>query len=78
MYKSIYLKPNINKSTYINFVADFINQFQFKKIKQVESIYFLENNDMMVKIEPCMAQILIHDVSNREVIFKLKRYFFNN
>ncbi|MBU3216680.1 rRNA methyltransferase [Clostridium estertheticum] len=75
MYKSIYFKPKYKLGLYESFINDFVINFELLKIKNKNKVYFFENEDMIVKIEPKIAEILLYNIENKEAVKKVKNYF---
>ncbi|MBN3352030.1 rRNA methyltransferase [Clostridium botulinum] len=73
MCKSIYIKNHSNNLSY----NDFTEHFKLKEIKNNNYICCFQNKDMIVKIEPNIVEFLLYDGSNREIQYKIKKYFFN-
>ncbi|ACA44505.1 rRNA methyltransferase [Clostridium botulinum] len=77
MCKSMYIKNDINNLSDNSFIYNFAEYFKLKEIKKNNYIYFFENKDMIVKIEPSIVEFLLYDGSNREIEYKIKNYFLN-
>jgi hypothetical protein len=75
MYKAIYLRPNISLIPFNSFVENFIKRFCLRRILNEDQVYYLENEDMTVKIQPDVAEILMYDGQNRKAIREIRNYF---
>lgn len=73
MYKTIVLKPC--EAFYDDFVSSFADEFKLAKLKAEERTYYYENEDMLVRIMPKVAEIVMHDGSNYIAIRKLNDFF---
>ena len=78
MYRSLYFKPNTNYEPYDVYVRKFVKQFQLNEVKHdCDTKYIFENNYMLMKIDPQIAEILIYDETHKDFISELTD-FFNN
>lgn len=78
MYKTLYFKPVFLTESYDNFVNNFISKFKLKTVKQDKLVYFLENDCLLMKLQPEIAEILIYDEQNKDLIGGLKHFFIND
>lgn len=76
MSKSLYFKPKCYFWQYKKWIDKFINEFSLNIIKQNKKIYYTENNDMLIKIEPKFVSVLVYEQDNNDLIKKLKKYFY--
>ncbi|MEJ8553615.1 hypothetical protein [Tepidibacter sp. Z1-5] len=74
MYRSICIKPKFRFGFYDKFIENLALTFGLSKKKAAAKLYFLKNDDMLIKIQPRMAEIVVFDDKNIENIQNLKGF----
>lgn len=75
MYRTFYAKPKYEHGQYEKFVSQFMNDFHLQDMSIIDKTYYLENEDMSIKLNPETIKILIHDCNNKKIYVDVMNYF---